>query len=137
MAQRWMTKKGIDGRNRHIPIRERSRVREKEIKIPDISENDEYKTIERFSVNGKSYIDAMTKILYGEYKNILLESAVIIDSFFVYGKTVYDIKNIENAGHGAVEYILSKDNKIYELFGYISINKSGIWHINAELTEKK
>jgi len=32
MPQRWITKKGKDGKNRHIPITEGNRVREREIK---------------------------------------------------------------------------------------------------------
>jgi len=130
-------RKGKNSRNRHTPIKGRNKVRQRKISPKNISENEEYKTITRFSVNGESYMDAMTKILYGKYKNILLDSAVIMDNFFVYGKRVYDINNIEKAGHGAIEYILSKDGKkIYVLFGYIYINKRGIWHINAELTKK-
>jgi len=34
MPQRWITKKGRDGENRHIPINEGNRIREREVKIP-------------------------------------------------------------------------------------------------------
>ena len=134
MTTKWITKKGKNNENRHIPISERSRVKEKEIKIPDTFENEEFKTIERFSVDGKSYMDALTQILYGKYKNILLDSELIEDRFYVYNKRVKDITYVENAGHGSFEYILSKDREKYVLYGYVHKN-GDIWHINAELCE--
>ena len=134
MATRWITKKGKVGENRHIPINERGRVREKEITPKNIFENEEFKTIERFSINGESYMDALTKILYGKYKNILLDSNLISDRFYVYNKRVKDITDVENAGHGSFEYVLSKDGKKYVLFG--NVHKNGnLWHLNAELCE--
>jgi len=136
MATKRITKKGKNSINRHIPIKGRSIVSERKISPKNISENEEYKTIKKFSVNGKSYMDAMTKFLYGKYKNILLNAAVISDNFYVYGKRVFNINSIEKAGHGSFDYILSKDNKIYALFGYIHINKRGIWYINAKLDKK-
>jgi len=36
MAQKWITKKGNDGKNRHIPINERNKMREREVKIPKL-----------------------------------------------------------------------------------------------------
>jgi len=39
MPQKWITKKGKDGKNRHIPINEGSKVREREVKIPYKQEN--------------------------------------------------------------------------------------------------
>ena len=135
MATRWITKKGRDGRNRHVPIRERSRVRVKEIKIPDISENEEYKTIARFSVDGENYMHDLNKIVYGKYKKILLDSELINARFYVYGKRVKDITDIEKAGHGTFDYTLSKDKKKYVLFG--NVYKDGnLWYMNAELVEK-
>jgi len=34
MPQKWITKKGSDGENRHIPIKEGNRMREREVKVP-------------------------------------------------------------------------------------------------------
>jgi len=34
MPQKWITKKGNDGKNRHIPINEGNRMREREVKVP-------------------------------------------------------------------------------------------------------
>ena len=97
--------------------------------------DEEYKTIAKFSVNGKSYMDAFTKIIFGKYKNILTgDSKVISDRFYVLGKRVKDITYIEKVGHGTFDYTISKDGKKYVLFG--NVHKNGnLWHLNAELCE--
>jgi len=59
MPQRWITKKGRDGENKHIPISEGNRVREKEIKIPqpekDVGKVDDYilKELDRWLIEDK------------------------------------------------------------------------------------
>jgi|GEM_PF-6849037 len=149
MATRWITKKGKNGENRHIPINEGSKVREREISLKNLSENEKFRTIESFSVDGKSYMDALTKILFGKYKNILLDySKMISDRFYVDNKRVKDVTYVENAGHGSFEYILSKDGEKYVLYGTATTKRkkvlygippamekgwTTIWHIDAEL----
>ncbi|MFP3257552.1 MAG: hypothetical protein RXO36_07120 [Candidatus Nanopusillus acidilobi] len=134
MATRWITKKGKNSENRHIPINERSRVREKEIKPQNISENKKFETIESFSVEGESFMDALTKILFGKYKNILMDSEPIGDRFYVDHKRVGFLTDIINAGHGAFVYTVSKDGEKYALYGTATKN-GDIWHIDAELSE--
>jgi len=134
MAQKWITKKGKNGKNRHIPINEINRVREKEITPQNPSENEKFETIEKFSVDGESYMDALTKILFGKYKDILMDSEPIGDRYYIGHKEVGFLTDIINAGNGSFVYAVSKDRKKYALIG--TATKDGNkWHINAELEE--
>jgi len=126
------------------------KVRERGVRFKDLSENKKFKTIERFSVDGKNYMDALTKILFGKYKNILLDySKMISDRFYVDGKRVKDVTHLEKAGRGSFVYvILSKDGGKYILYGNVTTKRKRVlygippalekgwtidWHINAEL----
>jgi hypothetical protein len=136
MVTRWITKKGKNGENKHIPIKEGSKVREKEIKPQNISENENFRTIESFSVDGNSYMDAFSKILFSKYKNILFDSKPIGARYYVYKERVKDASDIEKAGHGSFVYAMSKGGKKYALVGTATKNGNK-WHINAELNEYK
>ena len=62
MSQKWITKKGRDGENRHIPINESSRVRERELKIPKLDSIMGEKEKERVEKEKKKMIQ-LEKIL--------------------------------------------------------------------------
>jgi hypothetical protein len=134
MTQRWITKKGKNGDNRHIPINEGNKIREKEIKPQNITEDKNFKTIESFSVDGDSYMDALSKILFGKYKNILFNSKPIGARYYVYKERVKDSSDIEKAGHGSFVYAMSKGRKKYALIGTVT-KKGNKWHMDAELSE--
>jgi len=134
MPQRWITKKGKNGDNRHIPINEGNKIREKEIKLQNITGNKNFKTIENFSVDGDSYMDALSKILFGKYKNILFNSESIGARYYVYKERVKDASDIEKAGHGSFVYAMSKGRKKYALIGIVT-KKGNKWHMDAELSE--
>ena len=134
MATRWITKKGKDGKNRHIPINEINRVREKEITPKNLSENENFRTIEKISEEGDDIMDAFTKILFGKYKDILMDSELIGNRFLVNHKKVENITDIEKAGQGSFVWVTQKNGKKYALIG--TATKDGNkWHINAELEE--
>jgi len=99
MPQKWITKKGNDGRNRHIPIRERSRVRVREIKIPeekklklDSTTRDQIeRKLENFLGVGREvlieeivdYAVPLHPVTYGKYKKAVV--------FRIYENGTYDI----------------------------------------------
>jgi len=134
MTQKWITKKGRDGENRHIPINEGNRVKEREIKLKNPSENENFRTIEKISEEGDDIMDAFTKILFGKYKDILMDSELIGNRFLVNHKKVENITDIEKAGQGSFVWVTQKNGKKYALIG--TATKDGNkWHINAELEE--
>jgi len=134
MSQRWITKKGKNGDNRHIPINEINRVREKEITPKNLSENENFRTIEKISEEGDDIMDAFTKILFGKYKDILMDSELIGNRFLVNHKKVENITDIEKAGQGSFVWVTQKNGKKYALIGTATKNGNK-WHINAELEE--
>ena len=57
MPQRWITKKGQDGKNRHIPINEGNRVREREIKPKRSTLDQKLENLDWYTDTEYGYLD--------------------------------------------------------------------------------
>jgi len=140
MATRWITKKGRDGENRHIPINEGNRIREREVKIPKF---DKFNNVDIQEHNwGMKYLgnghwglrlgnlsdagwywtgneDDMLGFLLRIGNSRVSEE--FLEEMKRYGISFDDLKNIllNDLKHNDGLYEITGDNQVWE-FGYLN-----------------
>ena len=109
MPQKWITKKGKDGKNRHIPINEGNRVREREIKPKRRTLDQKLEDLHWYTDTHSAYSDA------GVDEAKVYETGIDYKGK-IYTITVYPIElvNEDLEGWGYKIYTLKNDEIIDE-----------------------
>jgi hypothetical protein len=109
MAKRWITKKDQDGRNRHIPINEGNRVREREIKPKRNTLDQKLKNLDWYTDTDYGYSDV------GVDEAKVYRTGIDYKGKF-YEITVYPTELIEEGllGWEYRIYTLNKDGEIID-----------------------